>query len=504
MRLRRPGLRLRLWLGAAALALLAMAAAGLAAGGLLRTQALAGEAMAAQQRVEVYGAYAMRVNDWMIGWMAAHDEPPSPRAVVATLDAMDRLVAEDVARARSEAEATRRARQSLPLARLRGLFNQLRATLEKTPPGTPGGESAIAFYATQAPLVTAIQIDQETRRREAALTAMARLRSPLLTAALAVGLAAPLILAALYALVFRPFFARLTEASRSADLVAAGRAPRGAAGHDELGLTFARLRRISARLERKRRGLEQDHDRLEALVAERTRALSEANGRLERADVARRRFFADVGHELRTPLTVVLGEAELGARHEDPAVRAAFETIRSRSMRLFRRIEDILRIARSESGQLELTRRPVDLRATVEAARSDLAPMLRRAGVSVRAELPDLALAGDPDWLRQVFAGIFENAAKYAGRGATAVVAAREEHGRAVIEIADDGPGLAPEQEAALFDRFSRGEGASAPGFGVGLALAAWVVEASGGALTVAPSEAGLRLRLDLPLWEES
>ena len=107
----RPSLRMRLWLGAAVLAALAVAAAGIAAYGLTRTQVLTGEAMAAQRRIEAYGSLSTRVNEWMLGWlMAARFEvPPDPGAVLAALDLLDRLVSEDVASALSDTEATLRA-----------------------------------------------------------------------------------------------------------------------------------------------------------------------------------------------------------------------------------------------------------------------------------------------------------------------------------------------------------------------------------------------------------
>ena len=88
------------------------------------------------------------------------------------------------------------------------------------------------------------------------------------------------------------------------------------------------------------------------------------------------------------------------------------------------------------------------------------------------------------------------------GRGASVAVTGRAEAGMAVVEVVDTGPGLPPERLAAIFDRFSRGD-APAPGFGVGLALARWVVEAHGGSLAGGePGGGGLRLTLRLPLAE--
>lgn len=502
----RPSLRMRLWLGAAVLAALAVAAAGIAAYGLTRTQVLTGEAMAAQRRIEAYGSLSTRVNEWMLGWlMAARFEVPAdPRAVLAALDLLDRLVSEDVASALSDTEATLRARQSVTPARLRGLFGQLQDTLAITPPGTPRGEAAVSFYAAQAPLAVAAQIEQETRRRDEALAAMDALRRPLLWSAAAVGLAAPLVLAILYFLVLRPLFGRLSRATASAEALAMGGLRTQTGGHDELGLMFARMRQMVARIDRSRARLAADYGRLEGIVADRTGELAAANDRLALIDSTRRRFFADVGHELRTPLTVIMGEAELGARQPDPAIRAAFETIRTRSLRLFRRIEDILRIARSESGQLELERGRIALPEVAGAALSDVAPLLKRAGVTVTLNLPPLAVAGDAEWLRQVFAGLFDNAAKYAGRGAAVTVKGRAEGSVAVVEVADTGPGLPPGTDTAVFQRFARGAPGTAPGFGVGLALARWVLEASGGSIVAVPGNPGLVLRLTLPLWEEA
>lgn len=510
----RPGLRPRLWTAATLLAGLTMLSAGLAVYGLSRAQSYAHEAMAAQSRIEAYGVFSARVNDWMISWLTRPETPPDPATVLATIDQLDRLVAEDVAGAATSEQQAQRARQSMTPARLRGFFGQLEKTLAQSGPGTSQGDAAIAFYMAQAPEAVGGQITQETRRRENALLAMDRLQNTLRIFSLAAGLAAPLVLAALYLLVLRPLFGRLERVTASAESLASGQFPRGAGGHDELGLMLARLRQMARRLDRRRAGLERDSQRLEGIIAGRTADLSAANERLAQTDTDRRRLFADVGHELRTPLTVIMGEAELGARHPDPLVRAAFQTIMARGQRLNRRIEDILRIARSDSGQLELCRDRVALDQAISAALADTAPLLRRAGVSVCTEVGEIHLCADSDWVRQVFAGLFENASKYAGRGAEVSVTASAGDGIARIVITDTGPGLAPGLRDQVFRRFARS--GNAPGFGVGLALAAWVVEASGGSMGLLPEDRpepgpaegpqdhrGLGLQIGLPLWEE-
>ncbi len=492
----RIGLRRRLVLGALALGVLAVLAAAISVYGLTRTRALASEALAAQRRIETYAALTARTSEWVLTTLASPAEAPAAGDTVRRLlDELDRLVAEDLAAAPSAAEAAIRARQGATVARIRGQVEQLGRTLATAAPGSPQGDAAVAFYATQVPPLASAQVQHEAQRRDEALAAMEVLSVRLSRLALAIGLAAPLVLAGLYLAVLRPLFGRLASATAASAGIAAGAPPTGRSVHDELGLLLARLRLTGARLAR-------DRARLESTVAERTAELSRANVRLSRADSERRRFFADVGHELRTPLTVILGEAELGLQQADEPLRASLATIHGRALRLFRRIEDLLRIARSESGQLELERAPVDLAAAVRAALSDATPLLARAGVTVCVELADMMVTGDADWLRQVFAGLFENAAKYAGRGASVAVGGRAEDGMAVVELADTGPGLPPDRLEAVFDRFSRGDG-PAPGFGVGLALARWVVEAHGGSLTAeTPAGGGLRLVARLPLAE--
>ena len=130
---------------------------------------------------------------------------------------------------------------------------------------------------------------------------------------------------------------------------------------------------MAGRLARREGRLAADRAALEDTVAARTADLRAANERLEMVDRSRRRFFADVSHELRTPLTVILGECEIAALSPappcaDPALsgaldrdRAAFAVIRRRAFRLQRRVEDMLRVARSETGTIELESKTVAL-----------------------------------------------------------------------------------------------------------------------------------------------
>ncbi|KFI25204.1 ATPase [Haematobacter missouriensis] len=490
----------RLALAAATLALLTVAAAGVALYGLDRTARLAAEAMGAQRRLEAYATYSGRVNEWTLSLMSG--APAGDAGVIAALDALDRLTEEDIAAAQSEAEAAKRTQGHVP-ARLRAQFGQLSRSMTQSANGA-ASMTAAQLYAASAPAIIGQQIAREAERRDEALSQMEAARRGMRRAALSIGISAPLVLGVLYLAILRPLFSRLQSASRAAErLVAGGAIGRKGYDHDELGLLFARLRQMAARLDRRREALLRDRERLGQLVEERTAELSHANERLEAADRQRRRFFTDVSHELRTPLTVILGEAELGARRGDEETRAAFATIEARALRLFRRIEDLLRIARSESGQLELRQEQVDLSHVVAMAVADLQPLAQRGGLAIITDVPSLVVTADPDWLRQVISGIVENAVKYAGRGATLTIRGAEAGPMAALTLTDDGPGVPPQMRARLFDRFTRA--GEAPGFGVGLALAAWVAEAQGGGLELLPNTepGGTRLCLTLPLWKE-
>ncbi|MCB5409225.1 sensor histidine kinase [Pseudogemmobacter faecipullorum] len=509
----RPSLSARLWLGALSLALLAMLAAWLAAWGAGRLHGYASEALAARSRTEAYAAFQAREGEWLFGWLTSAlvrdsagqsqtmPQPPDPGPVLAALDLLDQLVAGDLAGQAGVVAGP--GSIHLTPARLRALFQGLETALQNAPPDSPTGQMALNYHAIRAQPLLLRALEQERQRHDEALAAMEDLRQPLRLTAALIALAAPLVLAGLYLTVLSPLFRRLREATRAAPELATGRLPPGAGGHDELGLMFARQRQMAARLGRRRSHLEQE-------VNARTADLAGANARLARIDSNRRRFFADVGHELRTPLTVILGEAELGAGHADPQVRASFATVSARAARLYRRTEDLLRIARSESGQLELQPGPVPLQACVEAALGDLLPVLRRAKITCHTDLPPLLLRADGEWLRQVFAGFFENSAKYAGAGAELRITALEgaPAGFVLLRIADNGQGLTPgagKDPAQLLDRFARGTGSTGSGFGLGLALAHWVVEASGGRLSLVPMPQGQGFGLDLllPLWEE-
>ncbi|RRH72305.1 sensor histidine kinase [Falsigemmobacter faecalis] len=498
----RPSLRFRLWLGAVGLSVLTLSGAGLAVFGLTATERRAEEALAAQTRLEAWSSLSTRISEWMLARMLQGGAPGGGAAgIESALDRLEALTAADVAAAADEEDASRRAADIRHVARMKSFFSQLRGLS----PDTPAGQAGIAFHLTHAPAIISSRMEHETRRRDSALKGLEALRRPLRFGMAAFAIAAPLLLFLLWRGTLRPLFEGLRRVAAEAPALSGAGGFAASDRHDELGLMFARMRQASRRIARRRARLERDLADLESIVETRTTELSAANSRLSAIDAARRRFFADVSHELRTPLTVIMGEAELGAATADPDLRQSFHTISARAERLFRRIEDLLRIARSESGELELTLRDVGLSEAIEAARSDVAPLLARACVELTAELPErLYVRADPDWLRQIFAGFFENSVKFAGKGATIRITARENQGRVFVEVRDNGSGPQPAPDAPLFDRHARSAPPGVSGFGIGLALARWAAQAFGGDLRRLPEADGFGLELELTAAGES
>lgn len=190
----------------------------------------------------------------------------------------------------------------------------------------------------------------------------------------------------------------------------------------------------------------------------------------ERRELAEREFVSNAAHELRTPLTTIIGAVEVlqaGAK-EDPSERDRFlGHIERESGRLARLARAMLTLARAHSGQEQPRLESVELAPLLREVAAGLQP---HAGVAVDVEVADgLAVEANRDLLEQALRNLGENAAKHTTRGS--VVLRAYEGGNAVtVEVEDSGPGINPEVQRHVFDRFYRGE-RDAHGFGLGLAI---------------------------------
>jgi signal transduction histidine kinase len=219
-----------------------------------------------------------------------------------------------------------------------------------------------------------------------------------------------------------------------------------------------------------------------------------------------REFAADASHELRTPLTVVRSSLEHLRRHEDEPVASvgdALADIEAEVEHLTSLVDDLLLLARSDSGAISLERRPLDLGDVAADAASSLAKPAGAKQVSVLVDPEPAIVDGDAARLRQLILILVDNAIRYSPQGGRVRVAVRREAGSAVLDVEDEGRGVAPEDMPHVFDRFWRASGAPSGGTGLGLAIAKWIVDRHSGRIEVANREGGgARFRVRLPARE--
>lgn len=205
---------------------------------------------------------------------------------------------------------------------------------------------------------------------------------------------------------------------------------------------------------------------------------------LERAQVARQRFFQDVVHELKTPLTVIdattMAVLDGVYEHEERHL----ETIRDQSRLLARIVDDLRTIGLAEAGDLPLRREPIVVSVLIGDVARAFAARAEEAGISLAVDTPrDVVVEGDVDRLKQVLGALVDNAIRHTPRGGVVAIEARA--GRRVrMSVRDSGPGIDPEDLPHLFDRFYQADPArdrSTGTSGLGLAIVRALVDAHGG-----------------------
>jgi len=496
---RRLSLKARLGLGAGLLGLATLLTAAMLVAGMARVSQRIDTALVAEQRLEHYAALSTQVSTFIVvaAEVIQRGLPPETRAerLAGIADTLDRTFASlrrgldaevaDAAPMGLDAQ-TRRATQSLAIARMEALFRNTRTALVADTGDRERLRAWLDTFASGFEPQLAGAVNEEKRLRAEILAGIDDLRRRLTLAAVLIGLAALVLSAGFYFGLVRPQFRRLDALRDAARQI--GREE--FAVHlpdtrpDEIGQLTTETNRMARALAARAAAVAEDRAKLGEIIDQRTEALRLANQRLERTDEDRRRFFADISHELRTPLTVILMEAQLGRQGADPA--PAFEVIEARARRLNRRIDDLLRVARSETGQLALEPVPLDLGEVLADAIAETAAELSNAGMTLTAPEPgSTRVRADRNWLRQVVVGLIRNAIRHARQGGALRLELTEAEGMGVIAVIDNGPGIPAADQARIFERFAQGQAGRAQGVGLGLALARWVIEEQGGSIAV-------------------
>lgn len=228
--------------------------------------------------------------------------------------------------------------------------------------------------------------------------------------------------------------------------------------------------------------------------------------RLERAFAQQRRFMADASHELRTPTAILHTEAQVTLAREhrsEGEYRESMQVVEQAAGRLTRIVDDLFLLARADAGHLVSRPRDLYLDDVVHDAARAARPLGERRGVRVELlAVVDAPFHGDADLLGRLLLNLLDNAIKFSTGGGTVTVAlARREEGPGPhydIRVVDDGPGISPEVQERVFERFFRGdpargrlEATETSGAGLGLAIARRIAEAHGGMLQLLSSRPG-------------
>lgn len=264
-----------------------------------------------------------------------------------------------------------------------------------------------------------------------------------------------------------------------------------------------------------RQQLEGLNHELESRVTERTATLEQRNQELARAytdlqqlDQMKSEFVALVSHELRAPLTVFNGGLEVAMQSVDtlpPATRRTLEVMSRESERLTHFVQTILDLSRLEAGKLSITLGPVAALPLLQRAAGAVLPNGERLLLwEVPHDLPPLW--GDEIYIEEIIRNFVRNADKYSPSGPPIRLSANVVEDRIHLSVTDEGPGVSPQMQERIFERFYRGAASedTVAGWGLGLYFARKLAEAQGGRVIVQspiqPGGYGSQFTLSLPI----
>ena len=257
------------------------------------------------------------------------------------------------------------------------------------------------------------------------------------------------------------------------------------------------------------------HDRLEVSnqrdeLGQLAISFNDLLDRLEDSFERQRRFIADASHELRTPVAILRGEAEVTLSRPDRSsaeYREALTVLRDESQRLAHIIEDLFTLTRADAGQYPITPRDFyldELACDVLRHARSLA-LAKEITLSPSIE-PELLFHGDEALVRRLLLNLLDNAIKYTAKGGKVTLECKKPSAHYVVSVTDSGPGISPELQSRIFERFFRADKTrsrsetDSGGAGLGLSIARWIAEAHHGQLELARSDtSGTTFTVTLP-----
>lgn len=266
-----------------------------------------------------------------------------------------------------------------------------------------------------------------------------------------------------------------------------------------------RIARMAREIEAHRLDRRLPHSGADDEIGRLVETLNYMMGRLETSFGAMKRFTADAAHELRNPLATMRNTIDVVLEQPRTAAeqRLALESLGEDVDRLRKIVEDLLLLARADSGRLVMEREVIRMDQVARAMIEIHEPQAQERGISLSLHaLEPAEVLGDERWLYRLLANLLDNALKFTPPQGSVTVELLRRGALVQLSVSDTGPGIPEADLPQIFERFYQADPARAQkqGTGLGLAIAAWVAESHGGRLTASnQAEGGTRFTLELP-----
>ncbi len=230
------------------------------------------------------------------------------------------------------------------------------------------------------------------------------------------------------------------------------------------------------------------------------RSFNQLLDRLNESFDRQRRFMADASHELRTPVAILRGETEVALSRPERSLeeyRESLAAVRAESKRLTHIVEDLFTLARADAGQYPLSPQDFYLDELVADCTRAARTLALAKKISLQCDtVPELQIHADEALVRRMILNLLDNAIKYTPDGGRVTLLCRSENGKYLLSVTDTGPGISPDLQPRIFERFFRADKARSRsendggGAGLGLSIARWIAEAHQGTLELSRSDA--------------